>query len=60
MVNILLIHLKGNNANDNKEQGWEGYHSELSTDPTFRYGLLVSYYVSHNHLLQQTYRKSRW
>ncbi|UKZ76225.1 hypothetical protein TrVFT333_003922 [Trichoderma virens FT-333] len=23
------------------EQGWDGYHDELRTDPTFRYGLLM-------------------
>ncbi|RFU73113.1 hypothetical protein TARUN_9155 [Trichoderma arundinaceum] len=23
------------------EQGWEGYHEELATDPVFRYGLLM-------------------
>ncbi|EHK43843.1 hypothetical protein TRIATDRAFT_319185 [Trichoderma atroviride IMI 206040] len=23
------------------EQGWSGYHEELSTDPTFKYGLLM-------------------
>ncbi|KAL7958609.1 hypothetical protein V8C34DRAFT_323891 [Trichoderma compactum] len=23
------------------EQGWDGYHEELRTDPTFRYGLLM-------------------
>lgn len=39
---------KRDDTDDHIEQGWDGYHEELSSDPTFKYGLLVSYYHIHN------------
>jgi hypothetical protein len=34
---------KRNDTDNQVEQGWSGYHEELSTDPTFTYGLIVSH-----------------
>lgn len=49
-----------NDADNRIEQGWSGYHEELSTDPTFKYGLLVSRYFKYNTFLQDAYTEFRW
>lgn len=60
MVSVLLPRSKGNDAHNHIEQGWDGYHEELSSDPTFLYGLLVSYNCIHDGRLQDAYIEFRW
>lgn len=51
---------KSNDTDDHIEQGWSGYHEELSSDPTFKFGLLVSHYFIYIYCLQDAYRDFRW